>query len=146
MVRRQRGRQSRRGAALVTAVVLLLVMATITATVLSMRLTDMQAELDAVRALRARAAADGALQLAAWKIASEQDWQASAAATVDHRGDTWKTKDDPLFVIDGALSGTTFRVDVWPRPGEFRMRAEGVSDGAHSARWTYLPISRAGAE
>lgn len=146
MVTPQQKPHSRRGAALVTAVVLLLVMATITATVLSMRLTDMQAELDAVRAVRARAAAVGALQLAAWKIAHESEWQSSAAATIDHRGDTWQSNDDPLFVIDGALSGTTFRVEVWPRPGELRLRAEGVSDGAHSTRWTYLPISRAGGE
>ncbi len=141
-----RPRPKRRGAALITAVILLLVMATISLAMLGMRTTDVATYANATARLRADAAALGALQLAARQLAADPDLQAAAAMVIDHEGDTWTADTDPLFAFDGALGAATFTVEVWPRPDAFRLRARGVCAGHHAERWARLPLTRAAAE
>ena len=134
-------RHCRRGTALITAVVLLLVMATLSATVLSMRTTEVSMDVDAVHRLRADAAALGALQLTARTLHSDADLQAALAVVIDHEGDTWLSGADPLFQVTGELAGVSFVVDVWPRLDEVRLRASAVSNGVHRERWSRLALS-----
>ena len=145
MVKSPRNRRYlQRGTMLVTAVVLLLVISTLTVTVLSTRVTNIGIEVDAIHHLRAEAAAQGALQLAAHRLLTDSDLLSALAKVIDNEGDTWVTGSNSLFEIEGNLSGVSFTVSVWPRPGEVRLRAQAESDGAYATRWSRLPVQREG--
>lgn len=139
---RKHSKHTRPGTALITAVVLLLIMATISATVLSMRTTDVCMDIDAIRAMRADAAALGALQLCAWTLQNDTDLQTALAAAHEQGEDTWLKGSKPLFQITGELSGATFTVNVWPRPDEVRLQARAVLDGVYRERWSHITVTK----
>ncbi|MBN2445849.1 MAG: hypothetical protein JXO22_03945 [Phycisphaerae bacterium] len=138
MTRRARKRP---GAALITALALLLVMGVITVTVLNMRTVDMQVDTDAVQQLRARAAAAAGLQLAAWTVENRSDLQEDIAMVIDQEGDTWQVGSDALIEVNGTLAGATFAVEIWPRTDELRLRSHGTAAGCHSECWTRMPVT-----
>lgn len=139
---RTQRRNLRRGATLVSAVVLLLVVATLSSTVLSMRVTDLALDESALRHIRADAAARGALQLAAWRVDHDTDLRDALAAVLDNEGDVWLNGRDAPLQITGTLGDAAFTVDVWPRPGELRLRARAVSGGVYCDRWSRLVLER----
>ena len=147
MVRHRRPhRRARRGAALISAVVFLLVISTLTVTVLSTRVTHIGLEVSDIHRVHAEAAAQGALHLAAHRILVDSELQDALTKVIDNDSDTWATGDEPPFEFDGTLSDTSFTVSAWPREFEIVLRAVAESNGVFATRWSYLPVGRKDAD
>jgi Tfp pilus assembly protein PilX len=135
---RPAGRTERRGAALVGALAILLVVAGFAGLLLSVHSTHVGTAELAVQRLRAEAAALAAAQLTLWNVEHDPNMQQALAAALQ-AGDT-SFAATPLIQTQGDLAGATFRVDLWPGPDTIRLRATGTSGGAAFVRWAQMPM------
>jgi len=128
----------RKGAALVSAVAILLVVVAFAGVFLSVHIAQVSSTESGIHRLRAQAAAMAATHLTLWQLSSDSDLQ-DAMARVVAEGDT-SFSADPLFHLTGDLAGATFYVDVWPGVEAVRVRSRGVSGGAYYDRWGQMPL------
>jgi hypothetical protein len=136
IVRRSR---SRRAAALISAIALLVAVGVLAACLLSVHATQVSTEEGGIQHLRASAAAMAATHLTLWTLSNEAAYQ-DAMARVVFEGDT-SFETTPLFQITGDLAGATFNVDVWPGADTVRLKARGIAGGYYLDRWTQMPIT-----
>jgi hypothetical protein len=138
MIRVRRVRHRRRGAALVSAVVILIVVAAFSAVFLSVHSTQVTTIGDCVGRLRAQAASNAATHLLLWQLRRDPNLQ-DAVARVVKEGDTSFAL-PALFNVQGSLADATFTAELWPGPDTVRVRAVGQSNGAFDVRWAQMPI------
>lgn len=130
--RRQRAPR-RRGAALVMAVALLLLVSIVAATLLSVHTTQVSTDTLRLRSLRARATAFGAAQIMAWTLTQDETLQdALARAIAEHDTDFTAPA---LFQYTGTHNGATFTVDTWPGEKLVRLHATADDDGVFAEQW-----------
>jgi len=135
-------RKHKRGAALVSAVVLLVAVAVLAGVFLSVQTAGLSAQEAEVQRLRGIAAAAGATQLTLWQITQSDDYQ-NALARVVREGDT-SLEADPLFHVSGDLVGANFDVDIWPGAEALRVRASAAAGGVRVERWAQYPLYLSG--
>jgi hypothetical protein len=135
---RSRVTTCRKGAALVSAVAILLVVAAFAGIFLSAHAAQLSTEEAGIHRLRAQAAAMAATQLTLWELSNESDLQEDLARVV-YEGDT-SFEADPLFLFQGDLAGATFSVAVWPGAETVRLRSRGVSGDVYFERWAHAPM------
>ena len=131
-------RRTRKAAALVSMIVLLVVVATFAGVFLNVHDTRVALEETAVQRLRAQAAALAATQITLRQLKHNAVLQADLARVV-YEGDT-AFDAPPLYQIRGELTGTQFLVEVWPGSDAVRLKATGISDGVYYERWTQMPL------
>lgn len=131
-------RHRQRGAALVSMVVILVVVAGFAAFFLSVHGAQVSIEEAGIHRLRAEAAAMAATHLTLWTLDNDSKLK-DAMARVVREGDT-SFEADPLFTVQGDLAGATFSVDVWPGADTVRLKSRGVSGGVYYDRWAQMPI------
>jgi hypothetical protein len=129
----------RRGAALVSAVAILLIVAAFAGLFLSTHSTHVATAEAQINRLRAQAAALGATQLVLWNLSHDSSQQANVARVVYEHDTSYSAK--PLFQTDGTFSGTAFHVDLWPGEDAVRACATGNAGGAYSTVWAQLPLT-----
>ncbi len=137
-VRPAQRRRRARGAALISAVAVLVVVAAFAALFLSVHSTQVTTTELAVCRLRAEAAALAATHLTLWKLNQDADQQQALARVVYERDTAFDA--DPLFQTDGDLAGATFHVDLWPGADTVRLKTVAQCGGVYFQRWAQMPI------
>ena len=124
---------------MVSAIALLLIIATVAAVLLSVKSAAVSTQKAEIQRLRAAAAAMGATQLALWRIGNDNDLALDLARVVCE-GDT-SFDATSLFQFTGDLAGATFTVDVWPGADTVRLRSVGIAGGNYFERWAQIPLT-----
>lgn len=134
-------RRPARGAALISAVVILLIVALFTATTLALRSNQASTQTLRVQRVQAEAAAQGALQLAAWHVQNHAELRTALSAATAH--DDVSPAAPPLYRFTGALGGSTFEAAVWPTAGAVRIQSIGRCGPVRAERWSQI-LTRGG--
>jgi predicted PurR-regulated permease PerM len=135
---RARVPQSRRAAALVSAVVILVVVAAFATVILSVHNTQITTLAEQIQRLRAQAATAAATQLTLWKLRHDADLQDAVARAVQEHDTSFEAP--ALFSVSGNLAGATFSAELWPGPDTVRIRAVGTAGGVYDQCWGQMPI------
>lgn len=134
------GRRRRaRGAALVSAVLILLIVALFAATTLALRSNQASTQTLRVQRVQAEAAARGALQLAAWHLQNNAELRTALSAATAH--DDLSPGAPALYRFSGALGVSTFEAAVWPVSGAVRIQATARCGPVRTEHWSQVTLS-----
>ena len=130
--------RSRRGAALISAIVLLIVVSVLAACVIPAITIRTASRIDRVERLRANAAAVAGEHLALWKAKQDATIQSNLSTVVAKNDTSFKSK--PLITITTNIGGATCVTEIWPGATALRLRSVGKAGGCFVERWTEWPI------